>query len=84
MSVTMERLTAIVERVMSSPSAPAVREGSRFVEDLGFSSVNAIMLVALIEQEFGIDLETHMTQLMQIQTVGAAADFIASATQSTR
>ncbi|MBM0106547.1 acyl carrier protein [Steroidobacter sp. S1-65] len=76
--MTMERLAQIVNRVVSSPRAPEVRESSRFVEDLGFSSVNAIMLIALIEQEFEIDLEQHMTQLMQIQTVGGAADYISS------
>lgn len=78
--MTMERLAQIVNRVVSSPRAPEVRESSRFVEDLGFSSVNAIMLIALIEQEFDIDLEEHMTQLMQIQTVGGVADFIDSVT----
>lgn len=82
--MTMERLAQIVNRVMSSPRAPEVRESSRFVEDLGFSSVNAIMLVALIEQEFDIDLEKHMAQLMQIQTVGGAADFISSVTASAK
>ena len=76
----MERLAQIVNRVVSSPRPPEVREGSRFVEDLAFSSVNAIMLIALIEQEFDIDLVEHMTQLMQIQTVGGVADFISSVT----
>ncbi len=48
----------------------AIGEQTRFTEDLGMQSINRLMLLSLLEQECGINLESHMAQLVELETVG--------------
>jgi len=50
--------------------AEAIGERTRFTEDLGMQSINRLMLLSLLEQECGINLESHMAQLVELETVG--------------
>ncbi|WP_448101397.1 acyl carrier protein [Luteibacter jiangsuensis] len=50
--------------------AEAIGEQTRFTEDLGMQSINRLMLLSLLEQECGINLESHMAQLVELETVG--------------
>ena len=47
-----------------------ISEQTRFTEDLGMQSINRLMLLSLLEQECGINLESHMAQLVELETVG--------------
>jgi len=52
-----------------------VKPESNFVFDLGAESVQSIELVSAFEEAFGIEMDTDSA--LDVQTVGAAADFIA-------
>jgi len=73
-------LSALIDLVRQvTVDLPADREisaGSRFIEDIGMESVNRLMLMTLVEQEFGINLEAHMGALAEHQTVGDTAHFL--------
>lgn len=72
-------LIGLVQQVAYDlPAGHAIEAGSRFVEDLGLESVNRLMLMTLVEQEFGVSLEQHMPALIELQTVGETARFIGS------
>jgi acyl carrier protein len=53
-----------------------VQVESHFVFDLGAESTQSVELVAAFEGEFGIEMEEDAA--LEVQTVGAAADFIAA------
>lgn len=48
---------------------------SDFVKDLGAESIQSIELVATFEEEFDIEMDND--EALEVQTVGAAVDFIA-------
>jgi len=52
-----------------------IEPGSNFIFDLGAESTQSVQLVAAFEEEFGIEMDNEAA--LQVQTVGAAADFIA-------
>jgi acyl carrier protein len=52
-----------------------VQLDSHFVFDLGAESTQSVELVAGFEGEFGIEMDEDAA--LQVQTVGAAVDFIA-------
>lgn len=73
-------MTAIDERVMNVTAEtltvePArVAHDSRFVEDLGASSMESLELVAAFEEEFDIDMDEQAA--LAVKTVGDAVAFI--------
>lgn len=70
-------LSALVRRVVDEGSCPArLDEATRFVEDAGMESINRLMLMSLMEQEFGISLEQHLTTLVTLHTLGDTARFV--------
>ena len=52
-----------------------VKPESHFVYDLGAESTQAVELVAAFEHEFDIEMDEDAA--LEVQTVGAAVDFIA-------
>ena len=64
-SVTAETLKVDLSRVQAE---------SRFVEDLGASSMESVELVAAFEEEFDIDMDEQAA--LGVKTVGDAVEFI--------
>ena len=52
-----------------------VRPESHFVYDLGAESTQSVELVAAFEHEFGMEMDEDAA--LEVQTVGAAVDFVA-------
>ena len=52
-----------------------IKPESNFVFDLGAESVQSIELVSAFEESFGIEMDADAA--LEVQTVDAAADFIA-------
>ena len=52
-----------------------VNESSRFVEDLGASSMESVELIAAYEEEFDINMDEKSA--LAVKTVGDAVKFIA-------
>jgi acyl carrier protein len=73
------KLAGLIQLAMGE-EAPivAINERTRFTEDLGMQSINRLMLLSLLEQECGVSLERHMSQLVELETVGDTARFVAS------
>lgn len=69
-----ERVHRVVSQVLKVDPAQIQDEHS-FVADLGAESVQSIELMAGFEEEFDIELDED--EALQVQTVGAAIDFIA-------
>jgi acyl carrier protein len=69
----MDRVVAVTARVLQIDSGE-ITPGSRFTVDLGAESVQSIELVAMFEEEFGIEMDEDAA--LEVQTVGDAATFI--------
>lgn len=77
----VERLAGLIRLAMGDePPVTVIAAQTRFTEDLGMQSINRLMLLSLLEQECGVSLERHMVQLVELQTVGDTARFVASLT----
>jgi acyl carrier protein len=78
MASVLERVTAVTARVLRlDPSE--IRPEHSFTADLGAESVQSIELVAMFEEEFGIEMDEDAA--LSVQSVGAAAEFIAQVCQ---
>ena len=64
------RVTAAVLRLDSNDIKPE----HRFAADLGAESVQSIELVAMFEEEFGIEMDED--EALAVETVSAAAEYI--------
>lgn len=74
MATVLERVTAVTARVLQiDPSE--IKPEHNFTVDLGAESVQSIELVAMFEEEFGIEMDEDAA--LSVQSVGIAADFIA-------
>jgi acyl carrier protein len=74
MASVLERVTAVTARVLQiDPSG--IKPEHSFTVDLGAESVQSIELVAMFEEEFGIEMDEDAA--LSVQSVGSAADFIA-------
>lgn len=51
-----------------------IRPGSRFIEDLGFDSLDSVEFVMELESEFGLNIPDELA--MEIKTVQEAVDFV--------
>jgi len=73
MSDTNARVKKVVAEVLKvDPSR--VSDESRFVEDLGASSMESVELIAAFEEEFDIDMDEQAA--LGVKTVGDAVSFI--------
>ena len=70
-----ERIVNVVCRVLRVEKG-MVQPDSHFVFDLGAESTQSIELVAAFEAEFGVELNEDAA--LEVQTVGAAVDFVAA------
>jgi len=70
-----ERVKAVTARVLKLDLAQIKLEHN-FAADLGAESVQSIELVAMFEEEFGIEMEEEAA--LSVETVGDAVEFIAS------
>ncbi len=78
MASVLERVTAVTARVLQLDPSTIKPEHS-FTADLGAESVQSIELVAMFEEEFGIEMDEDAA--LSVSSVGAAADFIAQVCQ---
>jgi acyl carrier protein len=74
MASVLERVTQVTARVLRLDPAE-IKPEHNFTADLGAESVQSIELVAMFEEEFGIEMDEDAA--LSVQTVGTAADFIA-------
>lgn len=73
----MSRMIALIRQVTSyAPYPGEILASTRYVEDLAMESMNQVMLVTLVEQEFGVDLESQMQSLVEQKTVGDTVAFV--------
>lgn len=73
MATVMDRVIAVTARVLQlKPNE--IKAEHRFTKDLGAESVQSIELVAMFEEEFGIEMDEDAA--LSIQTIASAAEFI--------
>ncbi|MCL5674563.1 MAG: acyl carrier protein [Candidatus Omnitrophica bacterium] len=68
-----KRVKKVVSQVLNVPE-DTIKQGSRFVEDLGAESIQSLELVAGFESEFDISMEEDAA--LNIKTVEKAIEFI--------
>ena len=75
MATVEERIKAVTAKVLKL-NAAQIRNENNFTVDLGASSVQSIELVAMFEEEFGIEMDEDAA--LSVETVGTAIEFIAN------
>jgi acyl carrier protein len=73
MATVEERVKKVTGRVLRL-DPQEIRPEHSFTEDLGAESVQSIELVAMFEEEFGIEMDEDAA--LSVTTVGGAVDFI--------
>ena len=73
MATVAERVNAVTARVLKIDPA-SIRLEHNFTADLGAESVQSIELVAMFEEEFGIEMDEDAA--LSVETVGTAVEFI--------
>ena len=73
MATVEDRVKAVTARVLKL-NPDEIRLEDSFTEDLGAESIQSIELVAMFEEEFGIEMDEDAA--LAIQTVGEAVKFI--------
>jgi len=73
MPTVEERVKAVTARVLGL-DPDEIKPESSFTEDLGAESVQSIELVAMFEEEFGIEMDEDAA--LAVTTVGDAVGFI--------
>ena len=73
MASVLDRVIQVTARVLRLDPAEIKPEQS-FTADLGAESVQSIELVAMFEEEFGIEMDEDAA--LSVQSVGTAAQFI--------
>ena len=74
MATVEERVKAVTANVLKL-NIDEIKMEDDFTADLGAESVQSIELVAMFEEEFGIEMDEDAA--LSVQTVGDAVDFIA-------
>jgi len=69
-----ERVKAVTGKTLNIDPGDIQAEHS-FTFDLGAESVQSVELVAMFEEEFGIEMDEDAA--LSVETVGSAAEFIA-------
>ncbi len=73
MATVEERVKTVTAGILKLNPAQ-IRSESNFTVDLGASSVQSIELVAMFEEEFGIEMDEDAA--LSVETVGKAVQFI--------
>jgi len=73
MASVQDRVIDVTARVLQLDAAD-IKPENNFSADLGAESVQSIELVAMFEEEFGIEMDEDAA--LAVTTVGSAADFI--------
>jgi len=73
MATVEERVKQVTGQVLNVDPTE-IESNHHFAADLGAESVQSIELVAMFEEEFGIDMEEEAA--LSVETVGGAVDFI--------
>ena len=73
MATVEERVKAVTARVLKADLSEIKLEDN-FTADLGAESVQSIELVAMFEEEFGIEMEEEAA--LSVETVGGAVEFV--------
>jgi len=74
MATIEERVKVVTARVLKL-DPDQIKAEHNFTVDLGAESVQSIELVAMFEEEFGIEMEEDAA--LSVETVGKAVEFIA-------
>ena len=74
MATVQERVVAVTARVLQLDTSE-IKPEHVFTTDLGAESVQSVELVAMFEEEFGIEMEEDAA--LSVETVGGAVEFIA-------
>ena len=74
MASVEDRVKAVTGRVLGI-NPDEVELGQSFAADLGAESIQSVELVAMVEEEFGIEMDED--QALSVTTVGAAVEYIA-------
>jgi acyl carrier protein len=75
MATVEKRVMEVTAKVLGL-DPKKIRLEDNFTEDLGAESVQSIELVAMFEEEFGIEMDEDAA--LSVTTVGGAVDFIAN------
>ncbi|KPL20583.1 MAG: hypothetical protein AMJ75_11580 [Phycisphaerae bacterium SM1_79] len=73
MATVEERVKAVTANVLKL-NVDEINMNDSFTADLGAESVQSIELVAMFEEEFGIEMDEDAA--LSVQTVGEAVEFI--------
>ena len=73
MATVDERVVAVTARVLRI-EASEIKPNDNFTSDLGAESVQSIELVAMFEEEFGIEMDEDAA--LSVETVGSAVEYI--------
>ena len=73
MASVQDRVIAVTARVLQL-DPQQVKPEHRFTSDLGAESIQSIELVAMFEEEFGIEMDENAA--LAVQTINSAAEFI--------
>ncbi len=68
-----DRVVAVTARVLNI-DAENIKIDHNFTADLGAESVQSIELVAMFEEEFGIEMDEDAA--LSVETVGSAVEYI--------
>ena len=74
MATVEERVKAVTAQVLKL-DPDEIKLEDNFTVDLGAESVQSIEMVAMFEEEFGIEMEEDAA--LSVETVGKAAEYIA-------
>ncbi len=74
MATVEERVKAATARVLKL-DADQIKPEHSFTVDLGAESVQSVELVAMFEEEFGVEMDEDAA--LSVETVGKAVEFIA-------
>ena len=74
MATIEERVKALTARVLKL-DADQIKPEHSFTVDLGAESVQSVELVAMFEEEFGIEMDEDAA--LSVETVGKAVEYIA-------
>ena len=73
MATVEQRVKAVTSRVLKVP-VEEIKADHSFTYDLGAESVQSIELVAMFEEEFGIEMDEEAA--LSVDTVSGAVEFI--------
>ncbi len=78
MATVEERVKAVTARVLNI-DADTINTSDNFAADLGAESVQSVELVAMFEEEFGIEMDEDAA--LAVETLGSAIKFITKTCQ---